>query len=142
MKDLIQKLRPVLLSLLGMGVGYFSLCFSTALLYTLWFMDPNHFYSPRFVAFAAVFGFVLTTLCSYLVTLIARRAPVINAFVFSLMLTLVYTLPALLVGTNESLLVLVLNVAIALSGAMIGGWFRYWQLHRVGVDISQPLAES
>ncbi|MEL6902473.1 MAG: hypothetical protein AAFP07_16120, partial [Cyanobacteria bacterium J06606_4] len=56
--------------------------------------------------------------------------PVLHASLFAAMLTALYALPILLVGTLESSLVLILNVAIAISGAMIGGWLRYWQIHR------------
>ncbi|MEL6158542.1 MAG: hypothetical protein AAFQ40_14955 [Cyanobacteria bacterium J06623_5] len=125
-----KRLRPALLTLLSLGVGYLFLCVSTGILYTVWFSQENHAYTSQFLAFAAVCGLVFTAVSGYLTALTARRKPVLHASLFAAMLTALYALPILLVGTLESSLVLVLNVAIALSGSMIGGWLRYWQVHR------------
>ncbi|MEL6604830.1 MAG: hypothetical protein AAFP20_16585 [Cyanobacteria bacterium J06614_10] len=125
-----EKLRPALLTLLSLGVGYLFLCVSTAVLYTVWFSQENHAYTSQFLAFAAICGLLFTTVSGYLAALVAQRKPVLHASLFAAMLTALYALPILLVGTLESSLVLILNVAIAISGAMIGGWLRYWQIHK------------
>ncbi len=122
-----QKFRSIALTLLGLGVGYLFLIFSSAFLYAAW-LHEGHSITSQFLAFSALCGVVFSAVASYLVGLIARRTPVIHATMFALMLTLSYLLPVLLFDAYEPAFVYVLNIAIALSGSMIGGWFRYWQI--------------
>lgn len=125
-----QKFRRVALTLLGLGVGYLLVIFSTAFLYAAWLHGEGHTITPQFLAFAALCGVVFSAIAAYVVGLIARRTPVIHAALFALMLSLSYLLPSVLFGSYEPAFVLVMNSAIAISGSMIGGWLRYWQISR------------
>lgn len=125
---LSQRLRNSALSLLGLGLGYLVLIFSTAFLYWAWLHDGNHSITPQFLAFSAIYGVVVSTLGGYIAGVVAQRKPVIHASLFALMLVLSYLIPDLLFGFREPAFVFVINCAIAISGAMIGGWFRYWQI--------------
>ncbi|MEL6879488.1 MAG: hypothetical protein AAGM27_07875 [Cyanobacteria bacterium J06554_3] len=134
MKDFYHtKLRPALLTLLSLGVGYLTICICTSMLYTVW-SGTGHMLSSKFLAFAAICGLVFATLSGYLAAFAARRAPVLHAAGFALMLTGVWAFSLVMYGSIESLLTMVLNIAIAISGSMIGGWLRYWQINRASAD--------
>jgi len=133
------KFRNAALTLLGLGSGYLVLVFSSTLVYVTYF-KTGHSLTPEFMAFAAICGVFFSAVGAYVAGFLARRSPVIHAVYFCLMLSLIYTLPSLLFGTRESLFVHVVNVAIAISGSLIGGWFRYWQIHRR--DDSMSLVEG
>lgn len=126
--EFYPKFRRIALTMLGLGVGYLLVIFSTAFLYLAWLHGEGHTLTPQFLAFAAICGVVFTAIAAYVVGLVAGRKPVVHATLFALMLTVSYLLPSLLFGSYEPALVHVLNVAIAVSGSMIGGWLRYWQL--------------
>jgi hypothetical protein len=130
------QLRQVGLSLLAMVVGYVTLTASTLLLYYVWMQ--HHSISAQFLAFAALMGVVFSALGGYVTTLIARRAPVVHATILSVLLTLLYMLSSLL--SLSPVLVFVLNTAIAVTGVMIGGWFRYWQINRRTDDEAPAVA--
>lgn len=134
MKDFYQtKLRPALLTLLSLGVGYLTICVCTGVLYSVW-GSTGHMLSSKFLAFAAICGLVFATLSGYLAAFAARRAPVLHAAGFALMLTAVWAFSLVMYGSVESLLTMLINIAIAISGSMIGGWLRYWQINRTGED--------
>lgn len=128
-KAISLKFRSTALTLLGLGLGYLVLIFSSTLVYAAYFQTGRPL-TPEFMAFAAICGVFFSALGAYVAAFFARRSPVVHAVYFCLMLSLVYTLPSLLFGTRESLFVHVINVAIAILGSLIGGWFRYWQIHR------------
>lgn len=127
--EFYHKFRRIALTMLGLGVGYLLVIFSTAFLYAAWLRGEGHTITPQFLAFSALCGVVFSAIAAYVVGLIARRTPVIHAALFALMLTLSYLLPSFLFGSYEPAFVHVLNIAIAVSGSMIGGWLRYWQLN-------------
>jgi len=82
----------------------------------------------------AVFGICglgFATLSGYLVGLVARRAPIAHAVALSLMLIAIWVTATswnttVLGGSGRSL-VAALNIAIALTGTMVGGWLRSTQ---------------
>ncbi|MEO1394399.1 MAG: hypothetical protein AAFV90_15945 [Cyanobacteria bacterium J06634_5] len=123
-----QKFRSIALTMLGLGIGYLLVLFSNAFLYTTWLRGEGHTITSQFLAFAAIWGVVCAAIAGYVVGLVAQRRPVIHATLFALMLTLSYLLPSLLFGFYQPALAYVLNIAIAISGSMIGGWLRYWQM--------------
>ena len=127
MKPFYQKLRPILLTCLSLGVGYLTISVTTALLYGVWLSGEGHALTSQFLAFAAVSGLGFSTLSGYLAALVAQRAPIAHAAGFALMLTLLWGLSTFLVGSTEPIFVSLLNIAIALTGVMAGGLIRLLQ---------------
>ncbi|MEL7334157.1 MAG: hypothetical protein AAFN12_18055 [Cyanobacteria bacterium J06560_2] len=127
-KSLSLRFRNIALTLLGLGLGYLTLCLSTQLLYIAYLSGGARSITSQFLAFSAVCGIIFSAMGGYVAAFFARRAPVFHAALFCLMTTLLYLVPSLLFGSREPVFFAVLNVAIAISGAMIGGWFRYWQI--------------
>lgn len=128
MKPVYQKLRPILLTVLSLGVGYLTISVTTALLYSVWLSDEGHTFTSQFLAFAAIAGLGFATLSGYLAALVAQRSPVKHAALLSLMLTVIWAISSFLFGSIETLFISLLNIAIALSGVMTGGWLRYIQI--------------
>lgn len=128
MKPIYLKMRPILLTLLSLGVGYLTISMTTALLYAVWLSGEGHTFTSQFLAFAAVAGLGFATLSGYLAALVAQRAPVKHAALFSLMLTAIWGGSTFLFGSVESPFISLLNIAIALTGVMTGGWLRYIQM--------------
>ncbi|MEL6554248.1 MAG: hypothetical protein AAFQ63_12405 [Cyanobacteria bacterium J06621_11] len=139
-KSLSLRFRNTALTLLGLGLGYLTLCLSTQLLYIAYLSGEGHQITSQFLAFSAVCGVIFSGLGGYITAFFARRKPVFHAALFCLMTTVLYILPGLLFGSREPLFFVVLNVAIATTGAMIGGWLRYWQIHSRNQNLT--LAES
>ena len=129
-RSLSLRFRNIALTLLGLGLGYLTLCLSTKLLYVIYLSSgENHRITSQFLAFSGVCGVVFSGISAYVAAFFARRAPVAHAVLFCLMTTVLYIMPSLLFGSREPLFFVVLNVAIAISGALIGGWLRYWQIY-------------
>ncbi len=128
MKPIYLKMRPILLTLLSLSVGYLTISMTTALLYAVWLSGEGHTFTSQFLAFAAVAGLGFATLSGYLAALVAQRAPVKHAALFSLMLTAIWGGSTFLFGSVESPFISLLNIAIALTGVMTGGWLRYIQM--------------
>ncbi len=80
------------------------------------------------MAFTGVCGLGFATLSGYIVGLVARRAPVIHAAAFSLMLAMIWTACIFFGESEEPLWISVLNIAIALTGVMTGGLIRQAQM--------------
>ncbi|MGD1895903.1 MAG: hypothetical protein ACFB16_03015 [Phormidesmis sp.] len=128
-KSLSLRFRNIALTMLGLGLGYLTLCLSTQLLYIAYLSGEGHSITSQFLAFSAICGVLFSAMGGYVAAFFARRAPVLHAALFCLMTTSLYIVPSLLFGSREPLFFAVLNVVIAISGAMIGGWFRYWQIN-------------
>lgn len=129
MKLFYQKLRPILLTCLSLGVGYLTISVTTALLYGVWLSGEEHALTSQFLAFAAVSGLGFSTLSGYLAALVAQRVPIAHTAGFALLLTLIWSISTFLVGSAEPVLVLLLNIAIALTGIMAGGLMRRLQVN-------------
>ena len=126
------------LTVLSLILGYLTLSISTALLYSTWMSTVGvvggeaHIVTSQFMAIAGICGLGFATLSGYIVGLVARRAPVAHAVAFSLMLTIIWIASTLLGGHTEPWLISILNIVIALIGAMAGGWIRYAQMQATG----------
>lgn len=123
----------MLLTALALLIGYLTLSISTALLYSTWMsiaMAGSEMYvvPVQFIAIAGICGLGFATLSGYLVGLVARRAPVAHAAVLSLMLIVTWALSTFIGESKEPSLISILNIAIALTGTMVGGWIRYAQV--------------
>jgi len=129
LKSLPLRFRNSALTLLGLGLGYLTLCLSTKALYVAYLSGDGHRITSQFLAFSAVCGIIFAALSGYITAFFARRAPVFHAALFCLMVSLLYIVPNLLFGSRQPVFFAVLNVAIVTSGAMVGGWLRYWQIH-------------
>lgn len=139
--SLSLRFRGAALTLLGLGLGYLTLSLSTAMLYFGFRSIENPQLLPsQFMAMSAVFGVVFSLISGYVAAFFARRSPVVHAGIFALMMTLLYLIPNLLFGFREPLFFVLMNLAIVISGAMIGGWLRYWQVNRQRSDMT--LAEG
>ncbi|NJM96493.1 MAG: hypothetical protein HC800_04130 [Phormidesmis sp. RL_2_1] len=92
MKPFYLQLRPVLLTLLGLGVGYLTISMPTALLYSVWLSGEGHAITSQFLAFAAICGLGFSALSGYLTALVAQRAPLAHAGAFCLMLAILWGL--------------------------------------------------
>ncbi len=128
MKPSNQKLQPVFLTCLSLGVGYLTISITTALLYGVWLSEEGHVLTWQFLAFAAC-GLGFSTLSGYLTALVAQRAPIAHAAGFAFMLTLIWGISTFLVGSAEPIFVSLLNIAIALTGVMAGGLMRLLQVN-------------
>ncbi len=135
-KSLPLRFRNAALTLLGLGLGYLTLCLSTKALYVAYLSSDGHSITAQFLAFSAICGIVFAAFSGYIAAFFARRAPVLHAALFCLMVSLLYITPILLFGTLQPLFFVVLNVAVVVSGSMIGGWLRYWQIHSRGHELS------
>ena len=129
MKPFYQKLRPILLTLLGLGVGYLTISTTTVLLYAVWLSGEGHALTSQFLALAAVCGLGFSALSGYLTALVAQRAPIAHAAGFALMLTIIWGGSTFLLGSAELLFISLLNIAIAISGVMAGGLMRLLQVN-------------
>ena len=135
-KSLSLRFRNIALTLLGLGLGYLTLCFSTQLLYMGYLDGGKRAITSQFLAFSGVCGILFATMGGYVAAFFARRAPVKHAALFCAMVSAFYVLPSLLFGSREPIFFAVLNIAIVITGAMIGGWLRYWQVsNRNGVSL-------
>ena len=139
-KSISLRFRNAALTLLGLGLGYLVLIVSSTLVYTAYF-QTGHLPTPEFMAFAAICGVFFSALGAYVAAFCARRSPVMHAVYFCLMLCLVYTLPSLLFGPYGLSFSYVVNVGIVVAGSLIGGWFRYCQIHRQS-DLLSPAVEG
>ncbi len=142
MKPFSQKLRPILLTCLSLGVGYLTISVTTALLYGVWLSGEGHALTSQFLAFAAVSGLGFSTLSGYLAALVAQRAPIAHAAGFALMLTLLWGISTFLVGSAEPIFVSLLNIAIALTGVMTGGLMRLLQVNAQNKAVLDPATED
>lgn len=132
MKASYQKLRPILLTCLSLGVGYLTISTTTVLLYAVWLGGEGHAITSQFLAFAAVSGLGFSALSGYLAALVAQRTPIAHAAGFALMLTVIWGFSTFLLGSNEPLFISLLNIAIALTGIMTGGLMRRLQMNAQG----------
>lgn len=128
-KSLSLRFRNIALTLLGLGLGYLTLCLSTRLLYVAYLSGGDRAITSQFLAFSGVCGIVFALMGGYVSAFFARRSPVKHAALFCTMVSSFYLLPSLLFGSREPVFFTVLNVAIVIAGAMIGGWLRYWQVN-------------
>ncbi|MBE9062601.1 hypothetical protein [cf. Phormidesmis sp. LEGE 11477] len=122
----------MILTVLALLLGYLTLSVSTTLLYAAWMSTTSvsgevHTITAQFVAFAGICGLGFATLSGYIVGLVARRAPVAHTAVFSLMLMIIWLASTFIGSAKEPLSISILNIAIALTGIMTGGWIRYAQ---------------
>ncbi|EDX84260.1 hypothetical protein S7335_1957 [Synechococcus sp. PCC 7335] len=136
----------MLLTVLALLIGYLTLSISTALLYSTWMSiaivsGETQGIPAQSIAIAGICGLGFATLSGYLVGLVARRAPVAHAAVFSLMLIVTWGLSTFLAESKEPLLISILNIAIALVGAMTGGWIRSAQVKVAAKTAADPPIE-
>ncbi|MGB3293815.1 MAG: hypothetical protein WBB01_12580 [Phormidesmis sp.] len=136
MKPSYQKLRPILLTCLSLGVGYLTISVATALLYGVWLSGDGHALTSQFLAFAAVCGLGFATLSGYLTALVAQRAPITHAGGFAVMLTIIWAISTFLIGSAEPIFISLLNIAIALTGVMTGGLMRLLQVNAKNQTLS------
>ncbi len=132
------------LTVIALILGYLTLSVSTAILYATWMSSLGTsaagivgeipVMTSQFMAFAGVCGLGFATLSGYVVGLVARRAPVAHTAAFSLMLTIIWAASTFLAESGDPLLISILNIAIAVMGAMTGGWIRYAQINATAVE--------
>lgn len=127
-KSLPLRFRNIALTLLGLGLGYLTLCLSTRLLYVVYLSGGDRTISPQFLAFSGLCGIFFALASGYISAFFARRSPVKHAALFCVMVSTLYLVPSLLFGSHEPVFFTVLNIAILTIGAMSGGWLRYWQV--------------
>ncbi len=135
------------LTVIALILGYLTLSVSTAILYAIWMTSLGTstnslggeipVMTSQFMAFAGVCGLGFATLSGYIVGLVARRAPVAHAAAFSLMLMVIWVASRFLGESDESLLISILNIAIALTGAMTGGWIRSIQMQTAAANAAE-----
>ena len=135
-KSLPLRFRNIALTLLGLGLGYLTLCLSTRLLYVVYLSGGDRTINPQFLAFSGMCGIVFSLASGYVSAFFARRSPVKHAALFCIMVSALYLIPSLLFGSREPVFFAVLNIAIVIAGAMSGGWLRYWQVaNRNGMSL-------
>lgn len=130
------RFRNIALTLLGLGLGYLTLCLSTRLLYVAYISGGDRAITSQFLAFSGVCGILFALMGGYVAAFFARRSPVKHAALFCTMVSTLYLLPSLLFGSQEPAFFAVLNIAIVIFGAMSGGWLRYWQINSRNGELS------
>jgi len=123
------RFRNPALTLLGLGLGYLTLCLCTRLLYVAYLSGGERTVTSQFLAFSGICGLLFALMSGYISAFFARRSPVKHALLFCTMVSTLYLLPSLLFGSSEPAFFVLLNVAIVIAGSMSGGWLRYWQVH-------------
>lgn len=115
------------LSILAVGVGYFTLSVAVAVLYALGTEvtgDAPAGLSTEFFAIAAVVSLGFATLSGYLTALIARRSPIVHTAVLAGLLFLVWCGYRLLGHAAEPAAISLVNLAVGGGGVLAGGWLR------------------
>ncbi|MEM9088307.1 MAG: hypothetical protein AAGC93_06130 [Cyanobacteria bacterium P01_F01_bin.53] len=118
----------MILTILALVIGYLTLSISVALLYTAWFSGAGHEVTSQFLAFASICSLGFATLSGWLTALVAQRAPIAHAGGLALLMSVIWGLSTFTAKTSEPLSVAVLNLAIGVTGVMVGGWWRLRQM--------------
>ena len=118
----------MVLTILALVIGYLTLSMSVALLYATWFSTVGQTVTNEFLAFASICSLGFATLSGWLTALVAQRAPVAHAGGLALLLAVVWGISTFGSETSEPLSVAVLNLAIGITGVMVGGWWRLRQM--------------
>ena len=118
----------MILTGLALVVGCLTISLSSALLYATWLSGAGSEMMPQFLAFASVGALGFATLSGWLTALVAQRAPMIHATALALMLAVTEGLYALTGQPEEARSLLLLNLVIAMVGAIAGGWLRLRQM--------------
>ncbi len=129
-----MRSSAIVSTVLALIIGLLTLGTSTALLYSTW-TDTAGVSTGAQMSTLAVFGICglgFATLSGYMVGLLARRAPVAHAAALSLILIAAWGASTVwdmtVLGGPDQSLVAALNLAIALTGTMVGGWLRSTQM--------------
>ncbi|MEL7334159.1 MAG: hypothetical protein AAFN12_18065 [Cyanobacteria bacterium J06560_2] len=132
----------MILTLLSLVVGYLTLSISVALLFTAWSVGVGQEVTSQFLGFAAVCSLGFATLSGWLTGLVAQRAPIFHAGLLSGLLSVVWAISTFAgppstssasaaatdIPAAEPLSVAVLNLAVGVTGVMVGGWLRFRQM--------------
>ncbi len=129
-----MRSSAIVSTVLALGLGLLTLGTSTALLYStcIGTAGPGGRTQMSMLAVFGVCGLGFATLSGYIVGLVARRAPIAHATALSLILITAWVAAtvwdATVLGGSDRALVAALNIAIALTGTMTGGWLRSTQI--------------
>ncbi|MGD1895901.1 MAG: hypothetical protein ACFB16_03005 [Phormidesmis sp.] len=123
----------MILTILSLVVGYLTLSISIALLYTAWFSGAGHEATGQFLAFAAVCSLGFATLSGWLTALVAQRAPLFHAGLLAILLAAVWGISTFAgssaeAASTEPMSVAILNLAVGVTGVMVGGGWRLKQM--------------
>lgn len=117
---------------LALVVGYLIISLSTALLYATWLSGAGDEMTPQLLALASACALGFATLSGWLTALVAQRAPMAHAIALALILALTLAIAGglnAMTGESEGARsLLLLNLAIAMVGAIAGGWLRLRQM--------------
>ncbi len=115
------------LTILALVVGCLTISLSSALLCATWPGEAGNEMSLQLLAFASVCALGFATLSGWLTALVAQRAPMAHAIALASTLAIIGGLYALGVSV-EGRSLLLLNLAIAATGVIAGGWLRLRQM--------------
>ena len=127
MKPIYQKLKPIVSTRFALVVGYLTISLSTALLYAIWLSNSEQTPTAE-LAFAATCGLGFATLSGYLTALVAQRSPIAHTASLSLLLVFLWAMSTFS-SSAEPLSIAFLNIGIAITGVMTGGFLRQRQLN-------------
>ena len=128
----------MILTGLALVVGYLTVSLSTALLYATWLSGAGSEMTPQLLAFASAGALGFATLSGWLTALVAQRAVMAHVIALALMLAVTGGLYALTGELEEARSLLLLNLAIAMVGAIAGGWLRLRQMKTRDRAYRQP----
>lgn len=123
---------------LALVVGYLTISLSTALLYATWLSGAGNEMMPQFLAFASVCALGFATLSGWLTALVAQRAVMAHAIALALILAITGGLYSVTGEPEEARSLLLLNLAIAMVGAIAGGCLRRRQMKTPDSTYRQP----
>lgn len=118
----------MVLTILSLVIGYFTLSMSTALLYATWLSGAGSEITPQFLAIASIGGLGFATLGGWLTALVAQRAPIAHAVALALIMVIICGLYACISEPKEPLPLSLLTVGVGTAGVMAGGWLRLSQM--------------
>ncbi|MEL7351901.1 MAG: hypothetical protein AAF171_11080 [Cyanobacteria bacterium P01_A01_bin.116] len=128
----------MVLTILALVIGYLTLSMSVALLYATWFSTAGSEVTSQFLAFASICSLGFATLSGWLTALVAQRAPIAHAGGLALLLAAVWGISTFGTETSEPLSIALLNLAIGITGVMVGGWCRLRQMKAKDNAQKQP----
>jgi hypothetical protein len=101
---------------------------AVALLFSVWLSVPTHTVTPEFMIFAVLFGLGAAIGSGYLTALAAPGAPFAHALGLAALSVIAWGVSTFGHDTPEPLWFRVANLTSVLSGILIGGYLRQWQI--------------
>jgi hypothetical protein len=121
----------MLRSLVAVGVGYLVMATAVIVLFTFWFHKPGTAPTENFLLFSLVYGFAAAFAGGYVTALIARHAELKHAAALAGVSVLLGVLSMIMSSGLEPRWSQVVNMVIAATGVLLGGYTKARRMTKV-----------